>query len=205
MIQFMIELLTHTDQYLQTLIASCGNWTYLILFLIVFCETGLVVTPFLPGDSLLFAAGAISSVTGALDPVVLFILFFVAAVAGDSLNYEIGRTFRKRFNFPFVNEKRIQETERFFDRHGGKTIVIARFMPVIRTFAPFVAGAAKLRYRYFLTYNLVGAFLWVCIVFGLGYFCGNMPWVQQNFNWLIWAIILVSILPAVIAFLRKKS
>jgi len=172
-----------------------------------FVETGLVVMPFLPGDSLLFAAGAIAASTGMMDPWVLGILLFIAAVLGDTLNYHIGRLVGPKvfeINSRFINKEHLFKTQRFFERHGGKTVIFARFIPFARTFAPFVAGAGSMNYKYFLSYNIVGAFCWVGSFIALGYLFGNMPIVKDNFTHLIFGIIILSILPGIIGFIRQK-
>ena len=200
-----MELLTligsfilHVDQHLLELFREHGVWIYAILFLIVFCETGLVVTPFLPGDSLLFAAGALAA-AGGLDVHLMAALLFVAAVLGDSVNYAIGRRVGLRlFRNPHSRIFRrdyLDRTERFYARHGPKTIVIARFMPIVRTFAPFVAGVGNMPYRVFFLWNVAGAFLWVGSFTYAGYVFGDLPAVRENFTLLILGIIVVSVLP----------
>jgi len=199
----------HIDKHLLVLASEYGLWLYGILFVIIFCETGLVVTPFLPGDSLLFAAGSLASVPGStLDEHLLFLVFFVAAVLGDSVNYSIGHKLGpKVFDFRksrFFNPEHLEKTRAFFEKYGGKTIIIARFVPIVRTFAPFVAGMGKMHYYYFMVYNLIGGALWVGIFCYAGYFFGDLPFVQKNLKLLIVAIIVVSILPAVIEVGRNK-
>jgi membrane-associated protein len=202
-----IDVLLHLDKHLGALIQNYGGWTYAILFLIVFCETGLVITPILPGDSLLFAAGAFAAV-GVLNPWVLCILLAIAAILGDALNYTIGarigpKIFRKE-NVRFLNKEYLVRTHEFYEKHGGKTIIIARFMPIIRTFAPFVAGIGKMTYAHFALYNITGAVLWVCCFVLGGYYFGNIPVVKRNFTLVIFAIIFISILPGIIAFLNER-
>jgi len=197
----------HLDKHLNTVIQNYGTWTYLILFLIIFCETGLVVTPILPGDSLLFAAGAFAAI-GSLDPVWLFVLLTIAAVAGDTLNYGIGhflgpKVFQQE-DSRFFKKEYLERTHRFYERHGGKTIIIARFMPIIRTFAPFVAGVGSMTYLSFISYNVIGGVLWIGLFIFGGYIFGNIPAVKHNFTLVILGIILVSILPGVIEFLRHR-
>ncbi|HEU0051903.1 MAG TPA: VTT domain-containing protein, partial [Longimicrobium sp.] len=175
---------------------------------IIFCETGLVVTPILPGDSLLFAAGAISASTGALNPLFLFLLLFAAAVAGDTVNYWIGQAVGIRVFKPdarILKTAYLEKTQHFFEKYGGKTIILARFMPIVRTYAPFVAGASRMNYPKFLLYNVIGAFLWVGIFTFLGYFFGNIPFVKKNFELVVIAIVLLSVLPAVIEWLRHRK
>jgi len=201
-----VEYFLHLDKHLGQVIQTYGFWTYLILFLIIFCETGLVVTPILPGDSLLFAAGTFAAI-GALRPEVLFVLLSIAAVAGDSVNYAIGhrigpRVFRE--NYRFLKRESLDRTEQVYERHGGKTIIIARFMPIIRTFAPFVAGVGSMRYPRFLAYNVAGGIAWIGLFVYGGYFFGNIPVVKRNFTLVILGIIFVSILPGIIEFVRHR-
>jgi len=207
LIATFIDIFIHLDKHLSSVIESYGAWTYAILFLIIFCETGLVVTPILPGDSLLFAAGSFAAI-GSLDPVWLFWLLTTAGVLGDTVNYGVGHYFGpKVFHFEdsrFFRREYLERTHRFYEKHGGKTIIIARFMPIIRTFAPFVAGVGSMTYRKFIVYNVTGAVLWVGIfVFG-GYLFGNIPAVKRNFTLVIMVIIFLSILPGIIEFLRHK-
>jgi membrane-associated protein len=181
-------------------------WTYLILFIVIFIETGLVVTPFLPGDSLLFAAGAFAA-KGSFNVSLLFFMLWLAAVLGDTANYWIGhyvgpRVFRE--NVRWLKREYLERTQAFYDKHGGKTIFLARFIPIIRTFAPFVAGIGKMRYGYFITYNVVGGLVWTALFIFGGYFFGNLPLVKDNFSFIIIAIILISVLPAVIEALRSR-
>ncbi|MDQ1352287.1 MAG: rane-associated protein [Acidobacteriota bacterium] len=203
----LTDFILHLDKYINILIQDFGIWTYLILFLIIFCETGLVVTPFLPGDSLLFAAGAFAA-RGSLDVVWLFILLSVAAVIGDTVNYWIGhfigpKVFQKE-KVRFFKKEYLDRTHQFYEKYGGETIIIARFIPIIRTFAPFVAGIGKMTYWKFISYNIIGGIGWVAIfVFG-GYFFGNIPFVKQHFTIIIAAIIVISILPGVIEFMRIR-
>ncbi|MBI4971072.1 MAG: DedA family protein [Candidatus Omnitrophica bacterium] len=197
----------HLDKYLNQLVTDYGAWSYGVLFLIVFCETGLVVTPVLPGDSLLFASGALAAI-GQLDPLHLFFLLAAAAALGNSTNYWIGRFVGpKVFHYErsrFFNKKYLDQTHRFYEKHGGKTIVIAQFMPIIRTFAPFVAGIGSMSYARFLAFNIAGIILWISICLFSGYFFGNIPVVKQNFTLVILGIIAVSLIPAVIGFLRAR-
>jgi len=207
LIKTFFDIFMHLDKHLGAVIQSYGIWTYLILFLIIFCETGLVITPILPGDSLLFAAGAFAAI-GALDVMWLFILLSIAAVAGDTLNYWIGsymgpKIFHKE-KVRFLNREYLDRTHAFYEKHGGKTIIIARFMPIIRTFAPFVAGIGKMTYLHFISYNLVGGIIWIAaFIFG-GYFFGNIPVVKRNFTLVIMAIIVLSILPGIVEYLRHR-
>ena len=203
-----IDLFLHLDRHLAAIIGQYGTWTYAILVLIVFCETGLVVTPFLPGDSLLFAAGSLAALGAGLDPLPLFLLLSAAAIAGDTVNYWVGDWLGQGVTegrYRFIRQDYLHRTHRFYEKHGGKTILLARFIPIIRTFAPFVAGVGKMSYAKFLSYNVVGGILWVSIcVFG-GYFFGNLPFVRKNFSLVILAIIVISILPAALEYLRHRA
>ena len=208
LIRQLLDILLHLDRHLDTIIQQYGVWTYLILFLIIFCETGLVVTPILPGDSLLFAVGTFAA-RNALDLGLLLVLLSVAAVAGDTVNYAIGyrvgpQIFRKE-GVRFLNREYLDRTHRFYERHGAKTIVIARFVPIIRTFAPFVAGVGRMSYARFVTYNVAGGVGWIAALVLGGYLFGNISVVRQNFTLVIFAIIVLSILPGVIEFLRQRS
>ena len=203
----LIDFILHVDEHLLEFIRNYGVWVYGILFLIIFVETGLVVMPFLPGDSLLFAAGALAASTGVLNPWVLVLLLFTAAVLGDTLNYHIGKYIGPRvfeIESRFINKKHLIYTQKFFEKHGGKTIIFARFIPFARTFAPFVAGAGSMNYKYFLTYNAIGAISWVGSFIALGYLFGNMPIVKDNFTHLIFGIIIISVLPGIFGFIRHK-
>lgn len=203
----LIDFILHVDEHLLEFIRNYGVWVYGILFLIIFVETGLVVMPFLPGDSLLFAAGALAASTGVLDPWLLVLLLFIAAVLGDALNYHIGKYIGPRvfeIDSKFINKKHLIFTQNFFEKHGGKTIIFARFIPFARTFAPFVAGAGSMNYKFFLTYNAIGAISWVGSFIALGYLFGNMPIVKDNFTHLIFGIIIISVLPGIIGFIRHK-
>ncbi len=209
LLYFLVDFIIHIDTHLQLLAAQYGFWLYAILFVIVFCETGLVVTPFLPGDSLLFAAGSLASMPGSsLDPHLLFLLFFLAAVLGDTVNYQIGHTIGpKVFSYKksrLFNPEHLVKTNYFFHKYGGKTIIIARFIPIIRTFAPFVAGIGAMRYSRFILFNILGAALWVGLFNYSGYFFGQLPFVQQNFKLLILAIIAISIMPPIIEYLKHQ-
>ena len=202
-----IDYFLHLDRHLNVIIQDYGLWTYLIIFLIVFCETGLVVTPILPGDSLLFAAGAFAAI-GALDVAWLFVLLTIAAVAGDTVNYWIGhyvgpKVFEQE-KVRFMKKEYLERTHEFYERHGGKTIIIARFIPIIRTFAPFVAGVGRMSYARFISYNVIGGVTWIALfVFG-GYYFGNITVVKENFTFVIIAIIVISVMPAVIEILRQR-
>lgn len=209
----LIDIVLHMSKHLEELVAQFGPWLYVILFLIIFCETGLVVTPFLPGDSLLFAVGALAAITpqpGAfgLNIWVLLIILIIAAILGDSVNYWIGKMFGNKLpqKFPrLIKPQHIQKTHDFYERYGGKTIIIARFVPIVRTFAPFVAGIGKMTYSRFMVFNVSGALLWIGLLLPAGYFFGNLPWVKKNFSVVVLAIIILSILPAVIEFLRERN
>jgi len=207
LIKNFIELFLHLDKHLNVIIQNYGVWTYLLLFLVIFCETGLVVTPILPGDSLLFAAGTFAAL-GSLKVEWLFVLLSAAAIVGDTVNYWIGhyvgpKVFYKE-DVRFLNKKYLDRTHDFYEKHGGKTIIIARFIPIIRTFAPFVAGIGKMTYGRFISYNVFGGLAWIAIfVFG-GYYFGNLPFVKRNFSLVILAIIFISVLPGVIEFLNQR-
>lgn len=207
MINTLIELFMHLDKHLDVIIREYGVWTHAILFLIIFCETGLVVTPILPGDSLLFAAGTFAAL-GSLDIGIVAVSLSIAAIAGDTVNYWIGRLAGpKVFNREssrFFNKDYLDRTHRFYERYGGKAIIIARFVPIIRTFAPFVAGIGSMTYMRFITYNVAGGIAWIAtFVFG-GYFFGNIPFIKHNFSFVILAIIFISIMPGIVEFLRHK-
>ncbi len=206
-LHWFVDVILHLDQHLAELVQNYGTTTYIILFLIVFCETGLVVTPFLPGDSLLFAIGAISSI-GGLDLGLVMLLLCVAAILGDTVNYHIGkyigpRAFESKNSRIFKREY-LERTERFFEKYGGKTIIIARFVPIIRTFAPFLAGVGTMSYRRFLVYNVVGGVFWVGSLTLAGYFFGELEIVKKNFSLVVFAIIFISILPAIIELIKAK-
>ena len=206
--QWFVDFFLHLDKHLAEVIQAYGAWTYALLFAIVFLETGLVVTPLLPGDSLLFAAGSFAAL-GALDVGTVFLLLSAAAILGDTVNYAIGAYLGpKVFHYPksrFFNPDHLRKTHEFYERYGGKTIVIARFVPIIRTFAPFVAGIGAMSYGRFLAYNVVGGILWVAVCVFAGYFFGNLPFVKANFSLVILAIILVSLMPAVVEYLRHRA
>lgn len=208
-VQFLIDFILHIDVHLARLVAEYGTWVYAILFLILFCETGLVVTPFLPGDSLLFIAGTLAAVPGsALNVHLMVVLMITAAILGDLVNYTIGRYFGHRlFRNPdsrIFRRRYLEVTQAFYARHGGKTIVLARFVPIVRTFAPFVAGMSEMRYRKFVVYNVLGAVLWVVLFCYLGYWVGDLPVVKNNLKVLLVVIIVASILPAVIEIARHR-
>ena len=206
-ISSFVDVILHLDQHLLVLVQNYGAWIYGILFIILFCETGLVVTPFLPGDSLLFVAGAIAG-AGSMNVHLLVVLLLAAAVLGDSMNYAIGHYIGpKVFRFDdswFFKKAYVERTHRFFERHGGKTIVLARFVPIIRTYAPFVAGIGAMDYRRFLLFNVAGAVLWVASLTYAGYFFGNLPAVKNNLSLVILGIIVLSISPGIVELLRHK-
>ena len=202
-----VDLILHLDQHLRELAQNYGAWVYAVLFVIVFLETGVVVTPFLPGDSLLFVAGALAA-TGELNIHGLVVLLIAAAIAGDSLNYAIGRYLGPRvFRFDdsrFFKRAYVERTHAFFERHGGKAIILARFVPIVRTYAPFVAGIGAMRYRHFLMFNVAGAVLWVALLAYAGFFFGNLPLIRNNLTVVILGIVVLSIMPAVVEFWRTK-
>ena len=207
-----VDVLLHVDRYLLTLVSAYGTWVYLLLFLIVFAETGLVVTPFLPGDSLLFAAGAIAAV-GRLDARIVIVVLIAAAVLGDAVNYAVGRIAGSRILRAveansrwrrWLNPAHVARAHDFFERHGGKAVVMARFVPIVRTFVPFVAGVAEMSYPSFAFYNVAGAVAWVGLCVGSGYVFGNVPIVQDNFSLVALGIVAVSLLPMVVEYLRHR-
>jgi membrane-associated protein len=201
-ILYLIDFLLHLNIHLGEIISNYGTWTYLILFLIIFCETGLVVTPFLPGDSLLFVAGAFAA-TGVLDVYFLFMILSIAAVAGNTVNYSIGKIFGSRI-VKYLKKEYLDRTHSFYEKHGGKTIIITRFMPIIRTFAPFVAGVGTMSYRKFTSFNVIGGVLWISFFLFSGYFIGNIKAVQENFSFIALGIIIISVMPAVIEFIKSR-
>jgi len=204
----LIDLVLHLDKHLLALAQDYGTWIYLILFLIIFCETGLVVAPFLPGDSLLFVTGALAA-TGALEVESVILLLVCASFLGDNTNYWIGRFFGPKIfkseQSRLLNPRHLEQTHQFYQRHGGKTIILARFFPIIRTFAPFVAGVGKMDYRQFVPYSLGGGIAWVGSLVLAGYFFGNIPIIKQNLTLMIFGIILVSLLPGIIGFIRHRT
>lgn len=207
-IKTIIDFILHIDKHLVELTSQYGVWVYAILFIIVFCETGLVVTPFLPGDSLLFAAGAIIALPDSgLNIILMFFIILVAAVLGDAVNYHIGKTigagiFKKESRF--IKKEYLVKTEQFYEKHGGKTIVYARFIPIIRTFAPFVAGIGSMNYSRFFTFNFTGALAWVVLFLGAGYLFGNIDFIKNNFSLVIVTIIFVSLLPILFEYLKSR-
>jgi membrane-associated protein len=206
LLRSVIDLFLHLDQHLSRVIADYGVWTHLILFVIVFAETGLVVTPFLPGDSLLFAAGTFAAL-GSLDLWLVVVLLVAAAILGDTVNYWVGAWVGPRAfggNIRFLRKDYLDRTHAFYEKHGGKTVILARFVPIIRTFAPFVAGVGAMSYPKFITYNVVGAVLWVGLFVPAGYFFGNIPAVRKNFTLVILAIIALSVLPIAVEAIRSR-
>jgi len=207
MIYKLIDIFIHLDKYLSQVTSDYGGWTYLILFLIIFCETGLVVMPFLPGDSLVFAAGALAAL-GALDIKWLMVLLSLAAGAGDTVNYWIGfkvgpKVFH-RDDVKLLNKRHLMEAHAFYEKYGGVTIILARFMPIIRTFAPFVAGIGTMSYWRFMSYNVIGGLAWINLFGWMGYYFGNMPYVKKNFSLVIIAIVVISVLPPFVEYLKSK-
>ena len=203
-IRFLIDLFLHLDEYLANIITQYGAWTYGILFMVIFVETGLVIMPFLPGDSLLFAAGTFAAL-GSMNIWLLIGLMIVAAVVGDAVNYTIGHYLGERaYNIKWIKKEYLEKTHAFFEKHGGKAIFLARFVPIVRTFAPFVAGIGKMTYGYFATYNIVGGVTWVTTFSLLGYFFGNIPFVKANFEFVIVAIILISVVPMFVEWWKAR-
>lgn len=209
LIQQFIEFFLHVDKHLNAFASEHGALTYALLFLIIFCETGLVVTPFLPGDSLLFAVGALSASDN--SPINVFFIFFllaIAAIAGDTVNYFIGAFLGEKLlqkNIPFMKQEYIDKTNAFYEKHGGKTIILARFVPIVRTFAPFVAGVGKMDYSKFILFNVIGGIAWVAIFIFAGHTFGNIPFVKENFEWVAIAIVLISVLPMGVEWLKSRS
>ena len=200
----LIDMFLHLDKYIGAMIHHYGLFTYLILFLVIFAETGLVFFTFFPGDTLLFIAGAFAGV-GAINIFLLFFILTAAAILGDNVNYSIGKYFGLlMMDKHWVKEKNIIRTRRFFDRNGGKTIIFARFIPIIRSFAPFVAGISRMNYARFFGFNVAGAILWTAIMLALGYFFGSVPFVKNNFSWIIIGIVIISWIPPIVAFFRSR-
>jgi len=207
MIEFIkhwIDILLHADNSIRMLVAQYKGWTYLILFLIIFCETGLVVTPFLPGDSLLFAAGTVASGLGVLNIYTLLILLFIAAFVGDNTNYSVGRYIGPKVLQRFIRKEYLERTHVFYQKHGGQTLIIARFIPGIRTLAPFVAGVGIMEYKRFLVYCITGNLLWINIFLWAGFLLGTEPWIQQHFSTVTLIIIFLSMLPAAYEFIKTR-
>lgn len=203
-----INIIMHIDKYLNLIVQQYGVLTYAILFFIIFLETGLVVTPFLPGDSMLFAAGAIASM-GSINIITLLIIIYIAAVLGDTVNYHIGKSIGNKIlekeDVKYINKDYLRKAQKFYEKHGSMTIALARFIPIIRTFAPFVAGIGEMKYSKFIAYNMLGGGLWVSLFLGGGYFFGNLPLIKNNFSYVLISIIIISLLPAVIVFIKEKT
>lgn len=207
----LVDIFLHIDEYLGDIIRDYGVWTYLLLFIVIFMETGLVVTPFLPGDSLIFAAGTFAAM-GYMEVGLLFALLFTAAFLGDTANYWIGHTLGPRAfsgEIPLLKKvlkkEYLDKTHAFYEKHGGKTIILARFVPIVRTFAPFVAGVGAMTYKKFISYNIIGGLAWVAIFLFLGFFFGNLPFVQKHFEFVVIAIVLISVLPAVVEYFKERA
>ena len=207
----LVDIFLHIDEYLGDIIRDYGVWTYLLLFIVIFMETGLVVTPFLPGDSLIFAAGTFAAM-GYMEVGLLFALLFAAAFLGDTANYWIGHTLGPRAfsgEVPLLKKvlkkEYLDKTHAFYEKHGGKTIILARFVPIVRTFAPFVAGVGAMTYKKFISYNIIGGLAWVAIFLFLGFFFGNLPFVQKHFEFVVIAIVLISVLPAVVEYFKERA
>lgn len=209
-VTYLVDLFLNLDVHLNELVVTFGVWVYLILFLIIFCETGLVVTPFLPGDSLLFATGALAAIDGSpLDVGIMAVVLYCAAVIGDSTNYFIGRKIGPKIfaaeSSWLLNKKHLLTAQAFYERHGGKTIILARFVPIVRTFAPFVAGVGKMNYKKFLSFSVLGSLGWIPpFLFG-GFFLGNLPAVKRNFHIIIVAILVISVAPAILQFWKERQ
>ncbi|HNT23161.1 MAG TPA: DedA family protein [Anaerolineales bacterium] len=207
----LVDIFLHIDEYLGDIIRDYGVWTYLLLFIVIFMETGLVVTPFLPGDSLIFAAGTFAAM-GYMEVGLLFVLLFAAAFLGDTANYWIGHTLGPRAfsgEIPLLKKvlkkEYLDKTHAFYEKHGGKTIILARFVPIVRTFAPFVAGVGAMTYKKFISYNIIGGLAWVATFLFLGFFFGNLPFVQKHFEFVVIAIVLISVLPAVVEYFKERA
>lgn len=208
LISKFMDIILHLDKYLSVITANYGIWIYAVLFIIIFLETGLVITPFLPGDSIIFASGALAAI-GAMNIVSLLIIFYVAAVLGDTANYYIGKKIGSRImekdNVKFINKNYLIKANNYYEKHGAITIVLSRFIPIIRTFAPFVAGIAKMNYRSFIRYNLIGGASWVLLFLLGGFALGNLPIVKNNFSIIVIAIIIISIIPAIVTFIKERK
>lgn len=207
-LQLLVDIFLHLDSYLNVLLSQYNGWAYVVLFGIIFIETGLVITPFLPGDSLIFATGAIAAAGGPISIPLVLVLLYIAAVSGDTVNYQIGHLLRDKVNrrehIRFIKMEYIDRTHAFFERNGGKTITIARFIPIIRTFAPFVAGVGEMSYPWFLGYNVIGGISWVSLMFGIGYFFGNIGYIKDHFSLVVIAIVVISVIPAVVSFFHSR-
>lgn len=205
----LINVVLHLDKYLNLIVQNYGIWTYVLIFLIIFCETGLVVTPFLPGDSILFATGALAASNGSLNICTLFAVFYVSAVIGDTVNYHIGQKIGSKLlekeNVKFINKEYFHRAHNLYEKHGSMTIILGRFIPIIRTFVPFVAGIGEMSYSKFITYNMLGGLLWVILFLGGGYFFGNISFIKQHFSYVLIAIIIVSIMIGIGTFIKEKK
>ena len=203
-----IDIILHLDKYLSVITANYGIWIYAVLFIIIFLETGLVVTPFLPGDSIVFASGALAAI-GAMNVMSLLIIFYIAAVLGDTANYYIGKKIgsgvMEKEKVKFINKNYLIKANNYYEKHGAITIVLSRFIPIIRTFAPFVAGITKMNYRSFIKYNLIGGALWVLLFLIGGFALGNLPIVKSNFSIIVIAIIIISVIPAIVTFIKERK
>jgi membrane-associated protein len=203
-----IEIFLHIDKYLNQILIQYNTAAYILLFIIIFMETGFVITPFLPGDSLLFATGAVAAVGGPISIPLIIPLFYLAAIGGDTVNYHIGRFLKdkvkRREHIPLVKMEYIDRTHAFFARHGGKTITLARFVPIIRTFAPFVAGVGEMSYRFFIYYNIIGGISWVTALFLTGYFFGNIGFIRNHFSFVVLAIVFISIIPILVSLINAR-
>ncbi len=204
MIKTVIDFILHIDKYLYILIQDYGTWVYLLVFIVIFIETGLVVMPFLPGDSLLFVSGTFAA-AGSLNVYILFISLSLAAIIGDTVNYWLGKYFGEKVFSKFINKEYIEKTKHFYSQHGKKTIVLARFVPIIRTFAPFIAGVGKMNYITFLSYNVIGGISWVGIFVFAGYLFGNLTFVKENLTIITLTIIFLSLIPAIVEYLKNKT
>ena len=206
-IKTFVDAILHLDKYLNVIIQNYGMWTYGLLFLILFCETGLVFTPFLPGDSILFATGALAA-SGTLNIFALFFIYLIAAIVGDTANYhmgkKIGNGILEKDSVKFIKKEHLNKAQNFYIKYGSMTIVLGRFMPIIRTFVPFVAGIGKMKYSNFITYNILGGFLWVTLMLGGGYFFGGLPFIRDHFSLVVIAIIAMSVIPAIFTFINGK-
>lgn len=207
-ISFLIDFILHMDEYLGQIVTSTGYWTYAILFVVIFIETGLVVTPFLPGDSLLFAAGALIAAQGVLDIKLLYLLMVIAAVGGDTANYWIGHSLGQKVydgSIRWVKKEYLDRTHTFYEEHGNMTIFLARFIPIIRTFAPFVAGVGRMTYKHFISYNIIGGIIWPAIFLFGGYFFGNIAFIKEHFSLVVIAIVVISFIPAFVEFFKGRK
>jgi len=204
-INILFDFILHVDKYLDIIIQNFGIFSYIVLFLVIFIETGLIIMPFLPGDSLIFIVGAFAA-KGSFNIFIIYLVFLVAAILGDSLNYWIGSYFGERifYKWKFFKKEYLDKTKNFYKKHGGEAIILARFVPIVRTFAPFVAGIGEMNYKKFLRYNIIGGFLWVTLLLFAGYFFGRLEWVEKNLTIVIYLIIFISLIPVIIEYLMEK-